>query len=138
MGFQNELEQAERRIIPGLKDRAINDAIGKVTEALKANLCATIANRAYDFGRALLTKVVEQVNATRERVVAWKHAVQRVRSNSIASCRSARTTYRRRTWSGDFNGEILLDEVRLQTITQVGPLERASQFGVGAHHKGNP
>ena len=124
-GYFNELEQAERKIIPGLKDRAIKDALAKIGEALKMNLAATIGIRAYDFGRALLARTIDDIKALAERVVDWRHGIERLQEQLQKEIANRKAHLLQKNQQvRDFNGQTLFDGLRLGALYD--RLDRAS------------
>ena len=116
-GYFNELEQAERKIIPGLKERAIKDAVAKVCEALKMNLTATIGIQAHDFGRAFLKRTLEQIKALSERVIDWRHGVERIQEQIQEELANRKAhLLQEDSHAKDFNGQVLFNEARLAIL----------------------
>ena len=122
-GYFTQLEQAEHKLI--LKDKAVKEALGKVVEALKMNLSATIGIRAHDFGRAFLAKMLEEIKALRERIVDWRLGIERLREQAQMEIANRSEHLVQKNASGkDFNGKILFDETRLSAVYET--LDRSS------------
>jgi hypothetical protein len=107
--FCNELTQAEAKLV--FRDKAVKQSLSKVGDALRHNLSATIGVRAYEFGRAFLSRLLEELEAMREHLVDWRNAVEKL-GDELTEEIARRTNHLGEKMRNvkEFNGAILFDE----------------------------
>jgi hypothetical protein len=114
-GFLNELTQAEAKMM--FRDKAIKESLSKVCEAMKHNLSATIGIRAFEFGRAFLARLLDELRAIKENLVDWRNAVEKL-GDELAEEISRRKNHLLEKMANvrEFNGAILFDDERTNTL----------------------
>jgi DNA recombination-dependent growth factor C len=113
--FFNELTQAEGKMV--FRDKAIKECLNKVCDAMKLNISATIGIRAFDYGRAFLARLLEELNAIKENLVDWRNAVEKLRDELIEEI-SRRKSHLLEKMANvkEFNGAILFDDERASAL----------------------
>jgi hypothetical protein len=101
------------------RDKRRKEAIAKACEALMANLSATIGTRAFDFGRALLDRVLEELKTIAKSLADWAIAIEKLR-HELDEEISRRKSHMSEKMASlkDFNGAILFHEERINTLYQ--------------------
>jgi Tubulin like len=115
VGFYNELTQVDSKVM--FRERTRKECLNKVGDALRLNLSATIGIRAYDFGRAFLARLLEEMRATKENLVDWRNAVEKLR-DEISEEITRRKSHLKEKMANvkEFNGAILFDEERTTSL----------------------
>jgi hypothetical protein len=113
--FYNELTQAEAKMM--FRDKAIKECLNKVGDALRLNLSASVGLRAYEFGRALLARLLEELQALKENMVDWRNAVEKLR-DELAEEITRRKSHLSEKMANvkEFNGSILFDDERADAL----------------------
>jgi hypothetical protein len=95
------------------------EAVVKACEALSANLSATIGARAFDFGRALLDRVLEELKTLAKSLADWVIAIEKLR-DEIGEEISRRRSHMAEKMASlkDFNGAILFNQERIDSLYQ--------------------
>lgn len=125
-GYYNTLTEAEQKLL--FKDKAVQDALGKAADALRLNLAATIGLRAYDFGHAVLSGVLDEVRVQREAVVDWRNSIKKL-EEEVASQSRAWSTHLLEKGSNtkEFNGAILYDVARADALYESFDIDSAKR-----------
>lgn len=109
--FGRELTMVESRLT--FRERALKEALQKVSEALKQNLAAAVASRSHEYGRVVLEGVLADLRILRQTLREWKNAVTRLRNDAENEVRRNRSHLSGKTANlKEFNGTLLFDEER--------------------------
>ena len=109
--FGRELTMVESRLT--FRERALKEALQKVSEALKQNLAAAVASRSHEYGRVVLEGVLADLRILRQTLWEWKNAVTRLRIDAENEVRRNRSHLSGKTANlKEFNGTLLFDEER--------------------------
>jgi hypothetical protein len=113
--FCNELTQNESKLL--FREKALKETLTKIGDAMRLNLSATIGIRAYEFGRAFLNRLLEELQAIRENLVDWKNAVEKLR-DELAEEILRRKSHLMEKMANvkEFNGAILFNDERTSTL----------------------
>lgn len=125
-GYYNTLTEAEQKLL--FKGKAVQDALGKAADALRLNLAATIGLRAYEFGHAVLSGVLDEVRAQREAVVDWRNSITKLQEE-LAGKAAAWSTHLldKGANTREFNGAILFDAARTDALYASFQLDSAKR-----------
>jgi site-specific DNA-cytosine methylase len=125
-GFFSELTKNEDKFI--FKDKALKDSINKIGEAMKRNLEAKIGLRAYEFGIAFISRLIDDLKAQKENLKNWRDAVERMK-NEIESEIATRINSISKKIENvkEFNGSLLFSESKIGQL--YGSLDLKSAMG---------
>ncbi len=114
-GFFNELTKNEDKLL--FKDKALKDSMSKIGDSMKVNLSSRIGLKAYDFGIAFLTRLIDDLTTQRENLKNWKDAVEKMKNDIDTEITKRITSVQKKIENvKEFNGTLLFSETKIDEI----------------------
>lgn len=121
-GSRRSLEVAYKRFTDAeskllFRNKAIRQHLMLAGDAMRLNMAASIGLRAFDFGRSLLTLVIEDIKAIRSEVTDWLNNAERLHDTLEREIKTRKEYLAKK--KGDvkgFNGTVLFDEKRVSAV----------------------
>lgn len=112
-GFLNELTKNEDKLL--FKDKALKDSMGKIADSMKVNLSAKIGLRAYEFGIAFVSHLIEDLETQKENLNNWRDAVEKIKNEIELEITKRLTTIEKKIENvKEFNGSLLFSEAKIE------------------------
>ena len=128
-GFLNEITKIENQTFPIGKDKKIKDCINKISEAMKANLSAKIGLKAYEFGIAFVSHLLEDIETQKENLKNWKNSVEKMRNELEREITGRINSVLKKIESiKEFNGSLLFSEKKIEDVYKQLDIESALRF----------
>ena len=113
--FFGELTKNEDKLI--FKGKALKDSMNKIGEAMKGNLEAKIGLKAYEFGIAFLSRLIQDLNTHKENLKNWKDAIEKMKNeleNEITT--RVNSVAKKIENVKEFNGSLLFSETKIEEM----------------------
>jgi hypothetical protein len=114
-GFLNELTKNEDKLI--FKDKALKDSMGKIGDSMKINLSAKIGLKAYEFGIAFVSRLIEDLETQKENLKNWRDAIEKMKNELQAEITKRITSVQKKIENvKEFNGSLLFSEAKIEEV----------------------
>lgn len=111
-GFLSDITKKEDQIF--FKDKAVKDSMGKIADSMKVNLSAKIGLRAYEFGIAFVSKLIEDLETQKENLKNWCDAVEKIKNEIEIEITKRLSTIEKKIENvKEFNGSLLFSEAKI-------------------------
>lgn len=114
-GFLNELTKNEDKLL--FKEKALKDSMSKIGDSMKVNLSAKIGLKAYEFGIAFVSRLIDDLETQKENLKNWRDAIEKMKNELETEITKRISSVQKKIENvKEFNGTLLFSETKIEEI----------------------